>query len=61
MDGLELCDDGLCLSTEEVDVVEETERALEGVEGLVDAVGREEGVEGLAADEERVIGEDGLM
>lgn len=58
MDGLELCDDGLCLSAEEV--VVETERALEGVEDR-DGVEREEGVEGLAEDVERVTGEDGLM
>lgn len=38
----------------------ETGRGLEGVEDR-DAVGREEGVEGLAEDEERVMGEDGLM
>lgn len=59
MDGLELCDVGLCLSAEEL---VETERILEGVEDL-DAVGREEeeGVEGLAVDVERVTGEDGLM
>lgn len=35
-------------------------RALEGVEGL-DSVARPEGVEGLAVDEERVMGEDGLV
>lgn len=58
MDGLELCGDGLCFSAVEL---EETERGLEGVEDR-DAVERdEEGVEGLAADEERVMGEDGLM
>lgn len=57
MDGLELCDDGLCLSA--VELVE-TERGLDGVEDR-DAVGREEGVEGLAEDVERVTGEDGLI
>lgn len=58
MDGLELCGDGLCFSAVEL---EETKRGLEGVEDR-DAVERdEEGVEGLAADEERVMGEDGLM
>lgn len=35
-------------------------RALEGVEDL-DAVGREDGVEGLVVDELRVLGEEGLM
>lgn len=35
-------------------------RALEGVEDL-DDVGRADGVEGLAVDEERVMGEDGLV
>lgn len=57
MDGLELCDVGLCLSATEL---VETERTLEGVEDL-DAVGREVGVEGLAEDVVRVTGEDGLM
>lgn len=57
VDGLEPCDDGLFLSA--VELVE-TGRGLEGVEDR-DAVGREEGVEGLAEDEERVMGEDGLM
>jgi len=57
VDGLEPCDDGLCLS--EVELVE-TGRGLEGVEDR-DTVGREEGVEGLDPDEERVMGEDGLM
>lgn len=57
MDGLELCDGGLCFSA--VELVE-TERGLDGVEER-DAVEREEGVEGLAEDVERVPGEDGLM
>lgn len=48
MEGLEPCDDGLFFSA--VELVE-TERGLEGVEDR-DAVGRDEGVEGLAADEE---------
>lgn len=38
----------------------ETGRGLEGVEDR-DTVGREEGVDGLDADEDRVTGEDGLM
>jgi len=57
VEGLEPWDDGLCLSA--VELVE-TGRGLEGVEDR-DAVGREEGVEGLDEDEERAIGEDGLM
>lgn len=57
MDGLEFCGDGLCLSVEEV---VETERTLEGVEDL-DAVGRDEGVDGLVDEVERVMGDDGLM
>lgn len=36
------------------------ERVLEGVEDL-DNDGREEGVEDLAVDEERLVGVDGLM
>ena len=56
VEGLEFCD-VLFLSTDEQ---EETERGLEGVEDR-DAVGREEGVAGLAAAGERVVGEDGLV
>lgn len=56
VEGLEFCD-GLTLSAEDVLGLE---RALEGVEDL-DNVGRADGVEGLAVDEERLVGVDGLM
>lgn len=55
MEGLEL-GDGLLLSRDEL---RGTERTLEGVEDR-EAVGREEGVEGRAADAERVRGDEGL-
>lgn len=56
VEGLEFCD-GRGFSIEEL---VETGRILEGVEGR-DAVARADGVEGLAAEGERVTGEDGLM
>ena len=56
MEGLELCP-GRVLSMAEL---VGAGRALEGVEGR-DSVGRDDGVEGLAVDGERVIGEDGLV
>lgn len=56
VDGLEFWD-GRLLSTE---LIAETGRALEGVEGR-DNVGRDDGVEGLAVDVERILGEEGLM
>lgn len=56
VEGLEFCD-GLGLSAEDALGVE---RVLEGVEDL-DNDGREEGVEDLAVDEERLVGVDGLM
>lgn len=54
--GLELSD-GRGLSMEELVGVG---RALEGVEER-DGVWREDGVEGLAVDRERVMGDDGLV
>lgn len=56
VEGLEFCD-GRGFSIEEL---VETGRILEGVEDR-DAVARADGVEGLAAEEERVSGEDGLV
>ena len=56
VEGLKLCE-GLLLSEIELVLVV---RTLDGVEDR-DAVGRDEGVEGLDADEERVMGEDGLV
>lgn len=53
VEGIELCE-ALLLSANEM------LRILDGVEGR-DATGREEGVEGLAADEKRVMGEDCLV
>lgn len=61
--GLELGVEGLELATDRGLSMEElagTERALEGVEGR-DSDGREVGVEGLAVDGERVMGDDGLL
>lgn len=56
VDGLELCP-GRVLSMEEL---VGDGRALEGVEGR-DSVGRDDGVEDLAVDGERVMGDDGLV
>ncbi len=56
VDGLELCN-GRDLSMEEL---VGAGRALEGVEDR-DGTWREDGVEGLAVDGERVMGEDGLV
>lgn len=61
--GLELGVEGLELATDRGLSMEElvgTERVLEGVEGR-DRDGREVGVEGLAVDGERVMGDDGLL
>lgn len=56
VEGLEFCD---CRGLSPEEIVD-NERALEGVEDREDVV-RVEGVEGLAVDDERVMGEDGLM
>lgn len=56
VEGLEFCDCRVLSLEETVDA----ERALEGVEDR-DGVVRVEGVEGLAVDDDRVTGEDGLM
>lgn len=56
VDGLEVWD-GRVLSMEEL---LRDGRVLEGVEDL-DAVGRADGVDGLAEDTERALGEDGLI
>lgn len=55
VDGLEFCN-GRGLSTE----VTDDGRVLEGVDDL-DTEGREDGVEGLAEDTERALGEAGLV
>lgn len=56
VEGLEFWD-GITLSAE---AAVGAGRALEGVEDL-DSVGREDGVEGLAVDEDRLLGVDGLI
>lgn len=57
VDGLEFGTDGRLLSME---ALVRDGRVLEGVEDL-DAVGRADGVEGLAEDTERALGEAGLV